>query len=274
MKMPFDSTMPDLQINSMYTVIKALVASGCLLLPLMGLAQTTKVDTVYYGSKAQRLPSRAGASRYITTEAQPGGGVLQKIYALNGHQLEQIPYADAQATTREGLATSWFPTGELKGRRTYKAGQVDGQLLQFYTDGTLQRVEIYQKGGLKRQQCYTVNGQPSMCPPEKLVGKVFASYQYGQTGLTGEVKNRTHYPTLPEGETAQRGQVIVACMIGVDGRLRESRSYKSLGPLYDKEALRVVNSLKGMWSPQLVDDEPEESFYTVEVDFIPKVKPQ
>lgn len=249
------------------------LAWACLLYPLVSPAQApAPADTVFYGPSARQLPSRAGAVRYITSTGRPDGGVLQKTYALSGALLEQIAYADAQASTREGVALSWYPSGEFKGRRTYKDGLVEGQSLLFYQDGTLQQVRVYQQGDQKSKQCFAPNGQPETCPPETNTGRVYAAYQSGPAGLATEVRNRTRFPGLPGGEAPLRCQVVVACMIGVDGRLRESRVYKSVAPAYDAEALRVVRGLRGSWSPQLLNGEPEESFYTVEVNFLPKTQ--
>ena len=83
-----------------------------------------------------------------------------------------------------------------------------------------------------------------------------------------EIRNRLRYPRLPAGTEPRRCQVIVACTVGIDGRLREQRLYKGAGEPYDAEALRVVSALRGSWSPQLLNGEPEESVYAVEVNFL------
>ena len=91
----------------------------------------------------------------------------------------------------------------------------------------------------------------------------------GRSGLDKELRNNVRYPALPDGVEPQRCQVVVIGMVGIDGRIREKRIYKSAGEPYDTEALRVVNRLRGTWLPQLIDGEPEESFYTMEVNFLP-----
>ncbi|UOQ71039.1 TonB family protein [Hymenobacter cellulosilyticus] len=249
-------------------------------LPLAVHAQrkNTPSDTIFYDATAERLPSRAGAVRFIITSAQPtGGGVVQKIYAANGTLLEQIPYVDAQAKKREGVALKVFSSGAIRSRRTYRNGQLDGQLQLFYLNGNLQELSIYQQGQEKSKQCFDLDGQPMTCPVDKGVvpqGTVYAAYKAGRPALTAEISRKTRYPSLPNGAVPQRGQVVVACMIGVDGQLRESRIYKSVGPEYDREALRVVNELHGTFSPQLLNGEPTESFFTLEVNFLPPVQPK
>ncbi|GAA3961986.1 energy transducer TonB [Hymenobacter antarcticus] len=228
-------------------------------------------DTVFYDAKAQQLRSRVGAVRLIVTTAVPAGGIIQRIYAPNGALLESVPYADAQAMKRQGAALRWFASGEMRGRRTYKAGQLEGQAVVYYSGGTIQQLSLYQQGQEKSRQCFDVSGQLIDCPVETSVGKAYAEYHLGEVMLAREVQRATHYPAVPDGTEPLRGQVVVACAIGVDGKMRETRIYKGMGPAYDREALRVVNGLRGSFSPQLQDGEPVESFYTLGVDFIPPV---
>ena len=228
-------------------------------------------DTAFYNATAQRLPSRIGAIRFIVTVPAATGGFVQRIYNARGALLEQVPYADAESKSRDGVALRWSASGELRGRRMYKDGVLEGQAVTFYPGGTIQQLALYQQGQEKSKQCFGLNGQPSDCPEENGAGKVYAEYQFGELVLARQVQHDTHYPSVRGGELPLRGQVVVACAIGVDGKLREARIYKGLGPAYDREALRVVQGLRGSFSPQLVDGEPAESFYTLGVDFIPPV---
>ena len=240
--------------------------------PIWALPPVAAFDTAFYDASAQQLHSRAGAVRFIVTTAAPSGGVTQRIYAANGALLELVPYADAQAKTREGAALRWFGTGELRGRRVYKAGQLEGQAVIYYHAGNIQQLSMYQQGQEKSKQCFGLEGQTIDCPVETSAGKVYATYRYGEVVLAHEVQRATRYPAVAAGELPLRGQVVVACTIGIDGKLRESRVYKGIGAAYDREALRVVNGLRGSFSPQLQDGEPVESFYTLGVDFIPPIK--
>lgn len=240
-------------------------------LPASALPPTAVADTVFYTASAKQLPSRVGAVRFIVTTPTLTGGVVQRIFNAHGAMLEQVPYADADAKTREGIALEWLPSGDLKGRRIYKTGQLDGQAVLYYPNGTIKQLTIYQQGQEKSKQCYGPNGQPSDCPEETRAGKVYAAYQFGDLVLARQVQHETRYPAIAAGTVPLLGQVVVACAIGVDGKVREIRVYKGLGTAYDREALRVVNGLRGSFSPQLQDGEPVESFYTLGVDFIPPV---
>lgn len=238
------------------------------LLPLAAQAQqiVAKADTAYYDAKAERLSSRVGAVRCIVNEPALGGGVVQKISTAKGQLLERIPYADAEAKVRDGLAMSWFPTGEVKQRRTYRAGQLTGQLLQYYRDGTLQQFEVYVAGVAKEKQCFANTGEPAPCPPEPEQGRVYAHYRTGLKALEQEIRHAVYKLEPPVGSAAVR--VIVACAIGVDGRIAQSQVYKGVEEKYDKEALRAVNGLTGQWTPQRLNGEPVESYYMVYVDFL------
>lgn len=225
-------------------------------------------DTVYYAATAERLPSRVGAVRGIVTIPTAAGGMVQHIYSMDGHRLELIPYADKAGKVREGVALSWFPAGELKGRRAYRAGQLEGQLQMFYPDATVRQLGYYEKGENKSRLCFDTAGKLINCPTTSDGSRVYARYRRGALLLSEEVSRAVHYVPLPLGSTGER--VIVACLIGVDGQIHETRIYKSVGPAHDREALRVVGSLRNGWTPELEEKEPVESFYMVEVDFLPQ----
>jgi len=249
------------------------IASGLALLawPSNARPLAATADTAFYNATAQRLPSRAGAIRLIVTVPTPAGGFVQRIYNASGALLEQVPYADAESKTREGVAFRWSAAGDLRGRRMYKSGLLEGQVITYYPGGMIQQLALYQQGREKSKQCFGIDGQPGDCPVDNGAGKVYAEYQFGEMVLARQVQHDTRYPAVRGGEQPLRGQVVVACVIGVDGKLRETRIFKGMGPAYDREALRVVQGLRGSFSPQLVDGEPVESFYTLGVDFIPPV---
>jgi hypothetical protein len=114
-------------------------AIGFVTIALTAQAQktATATDTVYYNAAAERLPTRVGAVRGIVTTPTATGGMVQHIYDSRGRRLELIPYSDQQGKVREGIALSWYPTGEPRGRRQYRAGQLEGQFQLFYPDGTV-----------------------------------------------------------------------------------------------------------------------------------------
>jgi hypothetical protein len=116
--------------------------------------------------------------------------------------------------------------------------------------------------------CFEPNGKSTTCPTEADGSRVYARYRRGSLLLDEEVSRAVHHVPLPMGSRGER--VIVACMVGVDGQIHETRIYKSVGPDYDREALRVVSSLRHDWTPELEGNEPVESFYMVNVDFLPR----
>ena len=231
-------------------------------------AKGTATDTVYYSATAERMPSRVGAARGIVTKPTATGGTVQSIYDAAGHRLEQIPYSDQAGKVREGIAWSWYPTGELKGRRAYHNGELDGQLSAYYPDGTVRQVELYEKGNSKTRLCFTPTGAPTTCEALKDGSREYARYRRGQLLLEEEVSRAVSPLPLPPGSTGER--VIVACIVGVDGQVHETRIYKSVGATYDREALRVVNNLRHGWMPALESKEPVESYFMVNVDFLPR----
>jgi hypothetical protein len=251
----------------MKSMLLLAIASLCTAAPLA--ARVAPVDTIYYNATADRLPSRIGAVRGIVTTPTPTGGIIQNIYTIEGHHLEQIPYSDKEGKVREGMATSWYVGGEMKGRRMYRNGLLDGPVQVFYPDGTLRQLDQYSKGVSKSRLCFEPNGKPTECAAEdNSATRVYAHYRRGDVILQEEVNRAVRRLPLPTGSPGVR--VIVACMVGIDGQIHETRMFKSGGPEFDREALRVINSLRADWTPELQDKEPVESFYMINVDFKPE----
>ncbi|MBO2011152.1 energy transducer TonB [Hymenobacter negativus] len=224
------------------------------------------IDTVYYNAAAERLPSRVGAARGIVTEPT-ATGMVQHIYNTTGHQLEQIPYSDKEGKVREGVALSWYPSGQLRGSRMYREGQLEGQMQAYYPNGTLRQLDTFEKGDSKSRLCYDANGKAMKCPTQLDASRVYARYRRGTLLLEEEVRHAVRRLPLPAGSKGER--VIVACMVGVDGQIHQTHIYKSVGGEYDLEALRVVSTLRDNWTPELEGPEPVESYYMVNVDFPP-----
>ena len=73
------------------------------------------------------------------------------------------------------------------------------------------------------------------------------------------------YPKEARDKNIQ-GRVIVTFVVEKDGSISDARVVKSVDPLLDTEALRVVNSMHS-WTPGKQNGEPVRVKYTVPVSF-------
>jgi TonB family protein len=88
-------------------------------------------------------------------------------------------------------------------------------------------------------------------------GPPYALYEF----LTRSIQ----YPKEARDKNIQ-GRVIVTFVVEKDGSISDARVVKSVDPLLDTEALRVVNSMHS-WTPGKQNGEPVRVKYTVPVSF-------
>ena len=90
-------------------------------------------------------------------------------------------------------------------------------------------------------------------------------YPGGTAALMEFLARNIRYPKEAEQATAQ-GRVIATFVVEKDGSITGARIVKSVHPLLDEEALRVVNSMPN-WEPGTQDGEPVRVKYTVPITF-------
>ena len=100
--------------------------------------------------------------------------------------------------------------------------------------------------------------------------RTLAVYNEGDTPMTltyRNVPNHIHIDCDPEViEPKQQGRVLVTFVINKDGAIVEGEVIKSVDPLLDAEALRVVNAMPA-WIPGTQKGKPVRVKYTIPVNF-------
>ena len=107
--------------------------------------------------------------------------------------------------------------------------------------------------------------------PKEEENKVFdvveqmPSFPGGNAAMMNYLSQNIKYPVEAE-ENGVQGRVLVEYVVGKDGYISDVRVAKSVDPLLDKEAIRVV---KGMpkWIPGEIDGEAVTVRYTLPVTF-------
>ncbi|NPD92493.1 energy transducer TonB [Xylanibacter muris] len=96
--------------------------------------------------------------------------------------------------------------------------------------------------------------------PEKL-----ASFPGGKEALMNYLAENVKYPAAAEKQGI-KGRVVVSFAIGVDGSVTEAKVLKSVNPLLDEEAVRVVEAMP-KWIPAKLNGKPVEVKYSVPITF-------
>ncbi len=96
-----------------------------------------------------------------------------------------------------------------------------------------------------------ITAPPSATSPQKL--KIFEDFEQmpsfhgGTAKLLEYINENLHYPQAAKDSCIQ-GRVVVSFMIEKDGSITEAKVAKSLNPLLDTEAVRIVESMP-KWNP-------------------------
>ena len=91
----------------------------------------------------------------------------------------------------------------------------------------------------------------------------YPSFPGGQEALLQYLKENVQWP---DTESCVQGRVIVSFVVETDGSLSGIKVVKSLDPLFDKEALRIVKSMP-KWIPGTQNGQLVRIKYTIPVIF-------
>jgi protein TonB len=103
------------------------------------------------------------------------------------------------------------------------------------------------------------SGKPVFAPD------VMPEYPGGMAGLQKYLQSNLKYPAQAR-EDGIEGRVIVKFVVNEQGRVEGATIIKGLGGGCDKEALRVVNAMKG-WKPGMVQGKAVKVYYTLPIAF-------
>ena len=87
----------------------------------------------------------------------------------------------------------------------------------------------------------------------------------GQAALLDYLRKNIKYPRLSQ-ENGVQGRVLVQFVVNKDGSIVDPEVVKSVDPLLDKEALRVISTMP-KWKPGSQRGKPVRVRYTVPVNF-------
>jgi len=95
---------------------------------------------------------------------------------------------------------------------------------------------------------------------------VMAEYPGGFDALIAYISDNVNYPEECKKNKTQ-GKVFVSYIVDKNGKVSDAKIERSVDPLIDKEALRVVNSLE-KWKPGTKDGKPVNVQLTLPINFV------
>ncbi len=201
----------------------------------------------------------------IKTEYQVSSIIPREIkdgiytqYLKTGEKVQEIFYKNGM---RNGNERIFYPNGKVSFEGEYRNDLAIGAHFWYTPDGKMRRKELYDAGKMIKGTCYTKSGaDTTYFPAEELPqfpGTEQALYQY--------ISNNVRYPKECRKKSIE-GKVFVKFKVGSDGLVSDCTIIRSVHPLLDAEALRVVSSLP-KWIPGRQEGKPVAVMYTLPISF-------
>jgi protein TonB len=208
------------------------------------------------------LPSAAGARYRRETEWRDSTAGEVRDYYLSGQLQSRGTYENIHSEIADGTFETWYATGQLESHATNHHGKLDGELLQYYPDGQLQRRDLYADGQRTGGKCFGPNGQPMDCPVVVEVMPVYAEGDGGSQAIIAAVNRNFRYPRKAL-RAGIKGRVVVGFVVNERGEVVNIHIEQSLGPLIDEAALQAVQKLKPFRQPGTQNGKPVKVRYNV-----------
>ncbi|RQO32309.1 hypothetical protein DBR32_01480 [Taibaiella sp. KBW10] len=168
----------------------------------------------------------------------------KKNYLSNTDQIIRVINQDTAAVNYL-LQNGRSDTLSLKEKMYKIEGIYDGACTYYYESGTVASEETFQQGKLIKALFYDTLG--SLVKTEKNPWNLDKMPSY-KGNYINYLSNNIRYPNKALEERIT-GTVVIGFNIAQDGKMTDVWILKSVHPLLDNEALRVIKSTYKKWSP-------------------------
>lgn len=238
---------------------------ACILIhlsPLTLKGQTFETKRIYLDNSLSVVDS-SNATFYKLVEFLGNDSLKSKvqIHYLSGALYSITEYSNYPKFIKNGLATRFHNTGKIKSEIEYQNNNYHGKLKTYYDNGQLKRDENYLDGKLIDSRCYTLNGKDTTNYPYE----VAARYPGGENALMKYISTNIKYPNKARRKGIE-GVVYIKFIVTNLGEIEKCKIIKSVDPLLDNEAIRVVSEM-GKWIPAEMDGEKNSMSFTLPIKF-------
>lgn len=211
------------------------------MLALPSIAQL--VDSTYLDNDYADLDNVLTAS-YVRYDYKKQGYFEQQTINLANRSIDKINRFD-DATAKVLHDTSFFYTdsNRLSKLVVYNQGKRQGSYIKYWSNGSIMRHEIYNADTLLVGKCYAMDGAKLAYFPEEKM----PTFPGGMNALYAYLVDNIKYPEKARKKGIE-GRVRVKFIIQQDGSVADLKVQKSIDPLLDAEALRVVQNMPH-WIP-------------------------
>jgi TonB family protein len=210
------------------------------------------------------------------TVKDPNGKYLRKClvensschvwdFNQNGVLVTESFYADTNFKTKLFCHKYYNEQeGWLQQTRCYLNGRLDGYFVDYDKKGDTTGYDVYKQGEVVKS--WSLHPDESDPVLDALIkSEKQAEFPGGPTAWLTYLSNNIEYPPAARGKNIS-GQVIVQFTVGISGKTENVQVVKSLDPLLDKEAIRVIQK-SPKWKPAMQNNKKVLAQMTQAINF-------
>lgn len=264
------------------------IVSGLSITPTFG------QDTIYLDRKGTWTKDHTEAKQYCFQEQASDGNIKVTFYNMGDTLLRVQHFASFTSLPKKrianGLATIYYPNGQISREYCFKNGKLDGEYRIYYEDGKSKYIGNYTKGRLDGKiTMYHHNGKLWRTETYKS-GKSKGGHVYDETGkeidfypsermpqfpggtnkLTWIISQNLKYPKEAQNNGIE-GRVLAEFIVDKTGKVSRYRILpKSIDyHPFRAEAIRVIEDvlLPIQWEPGIQFGDYVRTRYTIPFNF-------
>ncbi|MFW9596425.1 MAG: TonB family protein [Paludibacter sp.] len=162
---------------------------------------------------------------------------------------------------KDGIYKEWYENGQIRKEVEYSEGKRNGRYISYWENGQKKREELMNNNKSVEGKCFDINGDEIKYTQIEQMPE----FPGGDEKLMAFLRKNIKYPRTMMEKNIQ-GRVIAQFTVKKDGSLSDIKIVRSIHPLADEEALRII-SLMPNWKPGIQEDELVNVKYTLPINF-------
>lgn len=246
-------------------------------------SSAAQIDTVYLDSYNKRTQNPTEAESFSVRQRVYDTLWSVHKYSVGSGRLKMTGfYSDLDSLVKQGEFIYYDTLGGLSGKGAFVNDKKHGEWIDYYFGGKqLHYREYYEHGEERNFYSYYESGKLKR---EVIYegAKIVSTKKFAEDG--SELPYTPH-EMMPEADYNVNnylgknvvyprkcirqnisGRVIVRFIIDENGKVGTVSILKSVHPLIDEEAMRVVRSMPD-WKPGFIDDKPVKVYYSLPIKF-------
>lgn len=221
-------------------------------------------DTTYFDKKWKKVLNKQTAEFYeiVLHDSIDSNKVILKSYFISGKIQSETNYSNFKNKILDGKSRKYLENGQILFEMDYKNNLRNGQLLRYWPNGKLKRIDIYENDKLVNGRCLdSIGNELKYFEYEKM-----PEFPGGVQALKKYLRLSVNYPKAALDKKIQ-GKVFVGFVVNTDGSLANVSIVRGVSFPLDREAMRVVQSMP-RWIPGQQDGINVRVSFTLPINFV------